>query len=384
MHLRRALSIAIFLVGCPAQPAATTGTDTTSGDDDLDDHDVPRGDFLRAGLITPGEYLFEIQGDDGVSGRRRGELIGIGGDDLVVRIDGPPRHVSRQSAWPMLCLREPLAIDDGDLRIALEAGAPVYVIAGDATSARVCPVPDVAHGRVVDRSRLSLDGCTDEAGADAPRRVGPPRAGDEACLFADQDPTDESDGLAVAAGAPLAVLEEDGPWARVRVSRPGGTIEGWMDASLLADTGGTRIAPDWCACSLRPDRCVFPERAPSEVQSRAWVERAEEDLPVPSIEPFEAALRASDARIRGCWDELPADRRPSATARVEMRIEVDGDGQVGTAAVVRSTNSPESLSRCLLERVRRVRFPAPRTGVVLRRTYAFDPAPAAEGDLEDD
>jgi TonB family protein len=384
MRLFTALSLSLWLVGCPAQSSTTSSADTTSGDDEEEEHDRPRGDFLRAGLITPGEYLFEIQGDDGVNARRRGELIGIGGGELVVRIDGPPRRVSRQAAWPMLCLRVPLAIDDGDLRIALAPGAPVYVIAADANAARVGPVPDAGHGEVVDRDELSLEGCTEGVGADAPRRVGTPRAGDEACVFADQDPADESDGLAIAAGAPLEVLEEDGAWARVRVSRPGGTIEGWMDASLLASVEGEDAPPDWCACSLRPDRCVFPEREPSAVQNRAWVERSSEDVPMPSIEPFDAALTAAEPRVMSCWDELPAERRPTQTARVEVRVEVDGDGQVSRAAVVRSTRSPEALSRCVLERVRRVRFPPPRTGVVLRRTYAFDPPAATGDDLEDD
>ncbi|MDQ3031631.1 MAG: AgmX/PglI C-terminal domain-containing protein [Myxococcota bacterium] len=378
MRLLCALLLSALLVGCPSQSSTTPSADSTSGHDDEDEHDDARADFLRAGLITPGEYLFEIAGDDGVAGRRRGELIGIGGNELVVRIDGPPRRISRQAAWPMLCLRVPLATGDGALRIALEVGAPVYVIASDATSARVGPVPDVGHGEIVDRADLSLEGCTADVGADAPGRVGTPRAGEEACVFADQDPTDQSDGLAIAAGAPLTVLEEDGAWARVRISRPGGSIEGWMDATLLSTADEEDTPPDWCACSLRPDACALPEREPSEVQSRAWLERSSDDLPMPSTEPFEAALRAAEPRILGCWDELPVDRRPTRTARVEVRLEVDGDGQVSRAAVVRSTHAPEALSRCVLERARRVRFPSPRTGVVLRRTYAFDPRRAGD------
>lgn len=381
--MRSFLALAALLLGCPSQ-APTTSADTTAGDEtEGEEPDRDRADFLRAGLIVPGEYLFEVQGEGGVNARRRGTLIGIGGDDLVVRIDGPPRHVSRQAAWPMMCLGRDLAFGDGDLRITLSRGAPVYVIAADAVSARVGPVPDVAHGRVLDRSELSLEGCTEGVGAEAPKRVASPHAGDEACLFPDQDPADESDGMAIAAGAPLEVLEEDGAWARVRVSRPGGWIEGWIDASLVSEPSSDESPPDWCACALRPDRCVFPARAPSEVQSRAWIESSDPDLPLPPTEQFQDALRAADPRVRGCWDELPADRRPSITARVEVRIEVDGDGQVSTAAVVRSEHAPETLSRCLLERVRRIRFPPPRTGVVLRRTYAFDPAPPSD-DLEDE
>ena len=94
------------------------------------------------------------------------------------------------------------------------------------------------------------------------------------------------------------------------------------------------------------------------------------------------ALRDADPRVRGCWDELPIDQRPSRPARVEVRIGIDGDGQVDLAAVVRSENAPASLTRCIAERVRRIRFPAPRTGVTLRRTYAFDPAPVETSDEE--
>jgi hypothetical protein len=234
---------------------------------------------------------------------------------------------------------------------------------------------------VIDREDLSLEGCTDTLGA-AERRVGAAHGGDTACLFPDQDPADETDGLAVPAGAPLEVIEDDGEWVRVRVMRAGSVIEGWMDATLVADA--SEDTPDWCACALRPDRCVYPGRSASAVQSRAWIERSDANAPMPSSTIFEDTLRAADPRVRGCWDELAPALRPERTARVEVRIDIDGDGQVSRAAVLRSENAPDALARCIAERVHRVRFPAPRSGVVLRRTYAFDPEPTDDQVEADD
>jgi hypothetical protein len=284
----------------------------------------------------------------------------------------------------MLCLGRRVSFEDGDLRITLERGAPVYVIASDGRSVRMGPVPDVTHSRIVPRSELSLEACDEPTAASPGHFVRAPRAEDAACLFPDQDPADETDGLAVSEGAPLELLEDDGDWSRVRVLRPGVTLEGWIDARLVTREAGD--PPDWSAASLRADRCLFPGRATSTVTSQAWVESSDAGTPLASATIFQDTLVAADPRVRGCWDELPAERRPTRTARVEVRISVDGDGQVNAASVVRAEAAPEALARCILERVRRVRFPAPRTGVVLRRTYAFDPpapAPSPEGGEDD-
>lgn len=373
---RLPITLALLLVGCP--PARSTeDADATSGDETSEaEHGSTRRerhDLTREGVLALGTYLLELEvgeGEEERVERRAVELRGIRGDELDVVVEGAPRHLARQSVWPMLCLGAPLTYGEGDLRVALGAGAPVYVAASDATHARVGPVPVAAFGRVLERSTLAIEGCNDEAPGAGAAYVGPTPAGDQACVFADADPVDESDGVPIPSGAPLEELEREDAWARVRVSIRGGTIEGWLPSELIASSpAGT---PDWIAAALRPERCAFPGRHAASAPPRAWIERSDETVPLPDAEVFERTLRDSDARVRACWDELPPEQRPRTPSRVDVRIGVDGDGQVDLAAVVRSEGAPSALTRCIAERVRRIRFPAPRTGLTLRRTYAFD------------
>ncbi|UJR84070.1 Hypothetical protein I5071_61410 [Sandaracinus amylolyticus] len=372
----------LLLTGCPT-PRGDGARSTTSGSEEETTPTRERTDLTREGVLALGDYLFELEEGEGertTTSRRIAQLARVSGDELELSIDGAPRRVSRQAAGPMFCLRAPLAITEGDLRIALDAGAPVHVAASDATHARVGPVPRTAFSRVLDRSALSLEGCRDER-ASGTSYVAATHPGDQACMFSDPDPIDESDGLPIPSGVSLEELDREGGWAHVRVFVPGGSIEGWI-ASELISTSAPSTSIDWSAAALRPDRCAFPGRAASPAPPRAWIERSDDTIPLPPAADFERTLRDADPRVRGCWDELPIDQRPNRPARVEVRIGIDGDGQVDLAAVVRSENAPASLTRCIAERVRRIRFPPPRTGVTLRRTYAFDPAPVETSDEE--
>lgn len=379
----------LALTGCPS-PSETSGGRTrehASGGEEPRDELRDRPTLRRAGALARGTYLFEITDDSGSTSRRRATLESSDAGALELTIDGARRRTTREATWPMLCLARAIAYGDGALRVRLAVGAPVYVIAADGSEARVGPVPRVSHGRVLERDALSLEGCAEEAAVSAAQVVATPPEGDAACLFADPDPADESEGLPVPGGAPLEVLERDDAWARVRVRRAATELEGWLDASLVASDGGpTREVPDWSAAALRPGRCLYPDRAAPPAEPRAWIERSGEGAPAPDPAPFDATLRAADPRVHACWDELPAGARPARSVRLDVRIVVDGDGQVEQAAIVRSTGSTDALSRCVAERLRRIRFPAARGVLTLRRTYAFEPDRASSGgtSTEDD
>lgn len=379
--VRRGALIAssILVVACGGPSPETPQGASSSGDESnaADDEELANPALLRAGLIAPGEYLFELTQEDGSLERRPGTLVGLGGSELMVRMDQQSQRLSRRSAWPMMCLTDALDFGDGDLRVHLAAGAPVYVIAADSVSARVGPTP-TGLSQVVRKQRLGLENCSDEPGEVEPgHEVGMSRAGRSACVFPDQDPLDDADGLSVAVGAPLEVVNEDGRWTRVRVSRPRGVIEGWMDSNLVADAGALEGDPDWCGCALRPNPCDLPDRGPSERTNQAWVESTAPNVAMPSEERLEAPLREAEPQVHGCWDALAVERRPTQTARIEVRLEVDGDGQVWRGAVVQRQNAPLALAECVLERASRVRFPHLPGAVTLRYQYAFDSDPVA-------
>ena len=259
-------------------------------------------------------------------------------------------------------------------------GAPVYVLASDATGARVATAVGTQHSRVVDRSELSLEDCAVPEAAASEHFVGVPQhAGDAPCLFADPDPVDESDGLPVAAGAALQVLEQDGDWSRVRVSGVGARLEGWMHSALVQPRSA--VTPDWGEAGLRAGRCTFPGRVGETRQSQAWIEASDAAMPAFPPSHFEPAMVAGEPAVRQCWTET-LERNPThPAARVEVRIIVDGDGQVERAEVTSRRAAEDALARCVLQRVSRIRFPPPRSGVTLRRRYDFEPtevAPATE------
>ncbi len=375
-----------FLFSRPAENAATSAS-TSSSEEMVGPIELAeRGELGRAGVVARGDYLFEISNPTGGIERRIARLDRFDADELEISLDGSRQTFTRETTWPLLCLKVPVRFGDGARRIELRAGAPVYVIAANRTEVRIGPVPVVGHGRVIERAQLSLEGCDDAVSDVTEAHVADTESGDTACLFADTQPIDETEGLPIPSRARLAVLERGGEWTRVRVQRAGGSLEGWMSSSLVA-SGSAPANPDWIASALRPERCHYPDRPARLETSRAWAERSADDLPAPSIAPFEAVLNESEPRVRACYDELPIEERPSRVAYVEIRLEVDGDGQVATAAVTRRENAPESLARCMAERARRIRFPSPRTGIVLRRTYAFDPPPRPNdegiGDLEE-
>ena len=376
---RAGLVIALALTGCP-QPTTTTtttGTDSTHGEEASADRSTPielrdGPELRRLGLVPPGDYLFDPSEDEATAPLRPMRLSRMLGDEIEVHDGRTLVRISRRAAWPRLCLDQAITFVDGAIRVELERGAPVYVLSVEGARARVGLTPQLSRSRVVERDMLTAEGCALASESDATTFVASVAEGDAACLFADSDPIDESDGMAIPSGAAVRTLDSEGAWSHVSVARAGGTIEGWLPMGLISATRATD--PDWAEAALRPGRCVFPGRTEPAQASRGWVERSDAQTGAPDGTAFLATLEEAEPRVRACWDELPAEQRPSEGARIEVRIVVDGDGQVSRAGVVRSQSAPAALSRCVIERVGRVRFAPPRTELTLRRTYVFAPA----------
>ncbi len=378
MNVRAKWSVPIWsvvLLACPAPAPRTTHPDTATDEGDESLHREPRSELRRVGLVASGEYLVELDGDDGTRALTRAHLARIAGEDLELTLGGAGVRLSRESGWPMLCLTRAAVVREGGLAIRLQPGAAVYVVAADGVDARIALAPSLTHSIVVPRAHLALEPCAGPPSDSEPpaHAIAETGSGDQPCVFPDPEPVDESDGLAVPSGAAIEVLEQDGVWSRVRVARTASSVEGWVPTELVASER-VEVA-DWAAAALRGGRCVFPGRRAVSAMPRAWLERSDPAAPPLPREQFEEPLRASDARVRACWDERPASER-TARGRVEARLAIDGDGQVEVAAIVRSVRAPRVVLDCMVERMRRIRFPPPRSGVTLRRTYDLEPAAA--------
>jgi TonB family protein len=84
------------------------------------------------------------------------------------------------------------------------------------------------------------------------------------------------------------------------------------------------------------------------------------------------AMRAQNARIRGCYERALA-RRPSLAGRLLLRFTIEPDGTVKGAEVAESTLDDDALHGCLLEIARGLRFPSgdPEGSITLSYPLTF-------------
>ncbi|MEQ8454119.1 MAG: AgmX/PglI C-terminal domain-containing protein [Sandaracinaceae bacterium] len=376
---RRSLALlsVLTLFGCDPtraqEPDPVVDVGGTAGDEEEDEGPLP--DLPNLADLSPGTYLFPTDAlGAGETYLRSAQLIGTDADAFVIAIDDAPhRRVARRDAWPMACLTRAARFSEGDLRVTLDAGAPVFVLASSTAAARVSVALDTEHSVVVPRSALAFDACAWPDAGEAERRV--PRApeGDAVCLFADQESIDGTAGLVVPTGAPLELLEADGDWARARVSWPGGRVEGWVDATLPR---GETERPDWLAAALARGFCLYPGRPTGRPWAGAGPEAGDPD--VPSLPPaaIERVVRQYQIQIQACY-EARLEAVPGLSVDLEVLLRVDADGHVDRAEVTRGASADEALTRCVMERVTRWRFPAPRHGSVqVRREFRLRPPEA--------
>lgn len=354
-------------------PSSHEATSETSGDE-LDARERRLPELRRLGDVAPGRYLFprDVLGT-GESYFATAELVRVDGDELVISVEGGPhRTVSRSEAWPMACLREPMEFAEGALTMQLGAGAPVFVLASSPDAARVSVSLATELSRVVPRDAITLEGCVREPSMRSASVIGTVADGDAACLFSDQETLDEGAGLAVPSGAPVRVVEEDGEWARVEVGARGGTLRGWMSAALVA-RGASTSTIDWLRVALNNMVCVFPGRV--DPRSTDAFREDEASNQVPTIPPMEIerVVRNGATQIQACYEARLSDV-PDLRVQLEVLMLVDADGQVQRASITRGASADEGLSSCVIERIRRWRFPAPRIGSVeVRRTFDLHP-----------
>lgn len=350
-------------------PAATAAPEDDEGGSGGEVSERRLPDLPRRGDIAPGAYLLPGRAIGASEPLAMVTLIRVEPDAFVISVDGSPhRSVDRSAAWPMACASRALEVREGELTMAIEEGAPVFVLASSREAARVSLGLSTEHSRVVPRDALSLEGCGSVAAPEGSSSVARPGDADAACVFPDQETLDEGAGLPVAHGAPVEVLEEDGGWSLVEVRAPRARVRGWIASELVAEEPAS--GADWVAAALGSDRCVFPGRGEARA-SNPWLEREEEGDPLPSIPQAEIdrVVASGMPQIRACY-EARLSEVPELRATLEARIVVDPDGQVRDAAITRGASIDEALSRCVVERIRRWRFPAPRHGELqLRRTF---------------
>lgn len=281
----------------------------------------------------------------------------------------------------MACMASPLEHAEGALSVRLGAGAPVFVLASTRDAARVSVGLSSAQSRVVRREAITLEGCLTEDDEEGEASVASAPEGDAACLFPDQESLDGSGGLPVPLGAPVRVVEEDGEWARVEVGARGGSLRGWMSANLVASDAP--IAADWIGVALRTPLCMFPGR-PEPRRPTIVLEEDPEEPPAPAIPAIEIerVFRMAMPGIQACY-AARLNEVPDLRVTLEVLLLVDVDGRVSDATLTRGANADAALTRCILERMRRLRFPPPRTGTMnVRRTFQLTPPAESQGSGE--
>lgn len=367
--------VASLLVACgptaPLEPIVSDPLTPTSGEDG-EDPTLP--ELRRLGSLAPGEYLFSRDalgaGDEPLS---PATLVQVQADAFVVSVEGGPhREISQRDGWPMACLRAPLDLREGALRVQLESGAPVLVLGSSSSGARVGVALDLERSKVVHPTVIATDACPSPEVAEASSRIAAVPDGDVACVFADQESLDEASGMPVPSGAPVSVTATDGDWSSVRIEVPGGHVDGWMSSSLV-ESGAASSEVDWTHAALSHGRCVFPARADADARTEAIAESERNAEPtIPPIE-IERVVRNGELQIRACYEARLGDV-PDLRVQLDVLMLVDPDGHVDQAQITRGANIDAGLSSCVLERVRRWRFPPPRTGSVqVRHTFDLRP-----------
>lgn len=370
----------LALAGCP-EPSSPTDSDATSGDEGVE-RALP--ELRRVGELAPGPYLFADPSlGDGLTEAR---LVRVELDDFVVRVDeGAEQALARERAWPVMCLREPLEIREGDLRIELEAGAPVFAIASSGDAVRVGLQPRGEQSKVVWRDAVGVEGCVTETAPGEGGWIGSVEPGDAVCVFADQETLDGWAGVAVPAHASVRILEEDGEWALVEVRAPAGVVRGWMQADRV-HTGDPPAPAPWTDAAAQAGRCVFPGRVDGAI-GEAHRELEPEDRPTPTIPPheIERVVRANQNQVYECYETRRRDA-PDLSLRLEVVIVVDPDGHVQDVGLPSGGRADAALTQCVVDRIMRWRFPAPRSGSVqIRRAWELrPPADAPTDDAPDD
>jgi hypothetical protein len=360
------VALALALVGCPAP----SDSDSVVSDDletsGAEEEAGPPALLARFGSFFPREYLF-AGAAFGREGLVAADLVRVEADLLVVRLDGGgEREFARADAWPMACLTQPLEIREGALTITLASGAPVLVLASSQTAARVAIGLSTEHSVVVRVRRLAFDSCPGVTPASASSRVADVASADAACVYADQETLDGAAGQIVPPGAPAEILETDGEWARVRVSVEGGTVNGWMAASLIESGSGAGRGFD---AALGNGRCVFVGRVVGP-PTRPPIQ--EEDRPQGTLTPEQIArvIREGQLQLVGCYDTRRTDLA-DARVTLELILLVDEDGRVYEVRTPRGAEIDAQLTACALARARRWRFPPPGAGVLQVR-HAFE------------
>ncbi|MGE0786188.1 MAG: TonB family protein [Sandaracinaceae bacterium] len=383
MSHRRASATKLVLLACALAACGPSTPRERIVSDPLDPTDGEEGDVIlpelrQMGQLAPGRYLFRASavGADG-HGLVPVQLISNDPDFFVVSVDGGPhRQVAHEAGWPMACLRSALDIEEAALRLHLDVGAPVLVLASSRGGARISIGLDMEHSRVVHPTSIDTESCDEPAPATQAGRIASVAAGDRACLFADQETLDESVGLAVESGLPARVREEDGEWVNVRVEVPGGYAAGWMSAEAF-ERGSPSVPESWDLAAIGGGRCLFPGRSNAEAHTDA-LELHEDPNAPPMIPPeaIERVLRQGETQIRTCY-EARLNEVPDLSLTMEILILVDPDGHVDRAEVTRGRTADDALTRCALDVARRWRFLPPRTGAVtLRRSFELRPPPA--------
>ena len=82
------------------------------------------------------------------------------------------------------------------------------------------------------------------------------------------------------------------------------------------------------------------------------------------------------SKVKSCYEQRLASS-PKLAGRVAVKFIISGTGQVQMAAVAETTVEDPEMESCVVEAVKRIRFPRPNGGGIVIVTYPFEFKPAS-------
>ncbi|MCK6509105.1 AgmX/PglI C-terminal domain-containing protein [Myxococcota bacterium] len=76
------------------------------------------------------------------------------------------------------------------------------------------------------------------------------------------------------------------------------------------------------------------------------------------------------SRIKYCY-EKELNKYPKLQGKIKVFFQIEGNGMVSTSSVKETTMNNERVEECLAQRVKNMRFPAPKGGGIVQVNYPF-------------
>ncbi|MCC6334395.1 MAG: TonB family protein [Myxococcales bacterium] len=247
------------------------------------------------------------------------------------------------------------ASTDGGTWIRNEFTAPVRSVAGAEPGEPA--LPDELLKPVVEAQLDGLSACAGLAwpqeapSLEARFRVDVVVGGQGAVL----DARATTEGPVASTGIPGCVVAGARRWRFPQ--SPDGGLTRWTTAWVVAST--ERRAQ----LLFRPDEPAFaliPASTPAAAVKGGGLEK----------HVISAVIRENSNRVKHCY-ELALDRNPEAEGKVAVAFVIGPTGDVSSAVISESAGEDPELERCIVERVRFMKFPPPMGGGEVRVTFPW-------------